>query len=91
VQVDHELRQCAVQARNWAVQNGKACAGKLGCGLKVQTSADYTQSFMVFDLEIEHTRSDPAPHLYVVVLIGADWYAGAGKLGTASTISSSSA
>ncbi|MNI80810.1 hypothetical protein D3C73_1373730 [compost metagenome] len=76
MQVDHELRQGAVQARNRAVQNGKAGAGQLGCGLKVQTSADFTQRYMIFDLEIEHSRSAPAAHLYVVILIGANRYAG---------------
>ncbi|MNV47999.1 hypothetical protein D3C71_1398860 [compost metagenome] len=81
VQVDHELRQGAVQACDRATQHSEAGAGQLGCGFEVQATADFAQGNMVLDLEVEGFRGAPAAHFDVVVFARPDRYAGVRQVG----------
>ncbi len=72
MQVDHELRQCAMQPRDRATQQRKARAGQLGGGFKVQPAELFAEGNVVFDFEIELSRRAPAAHFDVVVFVLAD-------------------
>ncbi len=81
VQVDHELRQCAVQACDWAAQYGKTRARELGRRFEVQAAADFAQGDVVLDLEIERIGGAPATHFDVLVFAGTDRHTGIGQVG----------
>lgn len=72
MQVDHELRQGAMQAGDRAAHEGEARAGKLGGGLEIQPAVPFTEGDMVLYLEIEGLRRAPATHFDVGVLVGTD-------------------
>ncbi len=80
VQVDHELRQGAVQACDRAAQHGKTGARQLGCSLEVQAAADLAQGDVVLDLEIERTRGTPTAHFDVVIFTGTNRHTGIGQV-----------
>ena len=79
VQVDHELRQGAVQRAIGPRSTAKR-AGQLGSGLEVQASAEFTQGNVVLDVEIEGLGA-PTAHFNVVVFAGTDRYAGIRQVG----------
>ncbi|MNG94387.1 hypothetical protein D3C79_533980 [compost metagenome] len=81
VQVDHELRQGAVQAGDRAAQHGKACARQLGGGFEVQATADFAKGDVVLDFKIEGLRRAPTTHFDVVVFAGTDRHAGVRQVG----------
>jgi hypothetical protein len=66
--VEHELRQCAVQAGNVALQHGEAGAGQLGTGVEIQAQrgADID---VVFHFEVELARHARTAYFYIVVLV----------------------
>ncbi|CRD57893.1 hypothetical protein BN126330174 [Stenotrophomonas thermophila] len=70
MQVDHELGQRTVQARDRAAQHGEARTGQLGRGLAVQPAIAGAQFDVVEHLEVELARGTPARLLDVVALIG---------------------
>ncbi|MNR00315.1 hypothetical protein D3C85_1160840 [compost metagenome] len=72
VQVDHELRQGTVQARNRTAQQGKAGAGQLGGGFEIQPAVLLAQGDVVLDREIEGSRRAPAAHFDVAVFVIAN-------------------
>ncbi|MNN05903.1 hypothetical protein D3C81_1186780 [compost metagenome] len=69
VQVDHELRQGAVQTGNRPAHQGETGAGQARGGLEVQPAMLLAEGHMILNGEIERLRSAPAAHLDVVVLI----------------------
>ena len=81
MQVDHELRQGAVQAGDRAAQQGKARAGELGRGLEVQPAVALAEGDVVLDLEVELARGAPAAHFDVAVFVFTDRYAGVRQVG----------
>ncbi|MOA02415.1 hypothetical protein D3C78_1218660 [compost metagenome] len=74
VQVDHELRQGAVQTGNRAAQQGETGAGQLGGGFEVQPAELLAQGDVVLNREIEGSRGAPAAHFDVAVFVFADRY-----------------
>jgi len=81
VQVDHELRQGAVQAGDRATQHGKTGARQLGCGLEVQATADFAEGDVVLDYEVKGGRRTPTAHFDVVIFAGTNRYAGVRQVG----------
>ena len=72
VQVDHELRQGAMQTGDGAAQQGETRARQLGSGLEVQPAVLLAEGDVILDLEIEAARGAPTRHLDVAVFIGAN-------------------
>ena len=70
VQVDHELRQRAVHAGDGATQQGKARAGELGGGFKVQPAMLLAQGDVILNREIKAAWRAPARYLNVALFIG---------------------
>ncbi len=68
VQVQHELRQGAVQPRQRAVHDGEARAGDLAGGLAVQLAQRLPQRHVVLCGKIEFGRLAPAGDLDIVLL-----------------------
>src|SRR3546814_7613381 len=69
MQVEHELRQRAVQARELAAQHGEARAGQLRSGIAVEPAVAGAELDVVEHLEIEAARRAPARLLDVVRLV----------------------
>ncbi|MCY1355577.1 hypothetical protein D9M69_420070 [compost metagenome] len=72
VQVDHELRQRAVQTGDRPAQQGETRARQLGGGLEVQPAVLLAEGDVVLDREIEGARAAPTAHFDVVVLVVAE-------------------
>ncbi|MCY1415179.1 hypothetical protein D9M71_306520 [compost metagenome] len=81
MQVDHELRQGAVQTGNRATQQGEAGTRELVGSFEVQAAADFAEGDVVLDFEVEGLRRAPAAHFDVVVFTGTDRYAGVRQVG----------
>ncbi|MCW0417619.1 hypothetical protein NB689_003373 [Xanthomonas sacchari] len=81
VQVQHELRQGAVQARDRPTQHGEARARQLGRRLAVQPAVACAEFDMVLDLEIEAARGAPALQFDVVGLVLAGGHIGLRQVG----------
>ncbi|MNN63944.1 hypothetical protein D3C81_1793570 [compost metagenome] len=72
VQVEHELRQGAMQTGDRAAHQRETRAGELGRGLEVEPAVLFAKSDVVLDLEVELARDSPAAHLDVLLLTAAD-------------------
>ena len=86
LQVQHELRQCAVQARDGPAHERKARAGQLGACFKVQAQR-FAQLDMVAHGKVERARRQamrrPAAHFLVGGFVGAHGHAGVRQVGHA--------
>jgi len=69
VQVEHELRERAMQARERAVHHGEACARDAPGGLEVEPAARRAEGDVVLRLEVERARCSDASHLDVRGLV----------------------
>ena len=74
VGVEHELRQCAVQAGDLAFHDGEAGAGECRAAFKVQAQG-CAQINVVFDVEIKCARCADAAHFDVFRFVFAGGYA----------------
>ena len=83
VQVEHELRQCAMQPRQLPAQHGEARTTQLGRGFAIQPAAARAEFDMVLHLEIECARRAPAVLLDVLRLIGTQRHRVIGNVGDA--------
>ena len=81
VQVQHELGQGPVQARQRAAQHGETGAAELGGGVAVEPAVAGAQLDVVLHREIEGARRAPAKHFEVVLFVGAGRHAGVGQVG----------
>ena len=68
LQVQHELRERAVQPRRRAAQEGEARARELDAHLKVQPQW-HTNVHMVFDFKGHGCGRTPAAHFNIAVLV----------------------
>ena len=75
VQIQHELRQRAVQMGNLAFHHHKTRAGQLNRCRKVQARVHFAQRHVIAHFEVKLTRRTPAFHFNVVVFIFADRHA----------------
>ena len=83
VRVEHELRQCALHARDRARQHGEARRGETRARLEIDAAQQLTEVDVVTRLEVERARLAPAPDLDVVVLAGAVGHRVVGQVGQA--------
>lgn len=72
VQIDHELRQGAMQAGDRPTHQGEAGAGQLGGGLEIQPTVLLAQGDMILHREVEGLRRAPAANLDVLFLVRTD-------------------
>ena len=68
VQVQHELRQRALQRSQRAAQQAEAGTGDLGGRFEIQSTQRLAQVHVIARREVEGRRRAPAAHLDVVVL-----------------------
>jgi hypothetical protein len=80
VQVDHELRQRPVQARQGALQDREARARHAACRLELKAAKGLAELEMLLYLEGEGLRLAPAAHFLVRALVGADGNVGVGQV-----------
>ena len=71
VQIQHELRQCAMQAGQLPTQHGEARTRQLGGGFAIQPAMACAQFHVILDLKVEHTRAAPAVLLNIAMFITA--------------------
>ena len=71
VQVQHELRQRAVQAGNLTLHHHKTGTGELDAVLEVHALGRFTQIDVIAHWEAELARGAPAAYFHVVVLVAA--------------------
>src|SRR3546814_3191045 len=83
MQVEHELRQRAVQARELAAQHGEARAGQLRPGVAVEPAVAGAELDVVEHLEVEAARRAPARLLDVLRLVLAGRHRVVGQVGDA--------
>ncbi|MNV17527.1 hypothetical protein D3C71_1083190 [compost metagenome] len=83
VQVEHELAQRTVQARDLAAQHGETRAGQLGSGLRIQAAVAGAQLDVIQHREIERARGAPAQLLDVLAFILAGRHIGRRQVGDA--------
>ena len=83
VQVEHELRQRAVQARDAAAQHGEARAGQFRTSLAVEPTVARAQFHVVAHRKIERARRAPAVLLDVTRLVRALGHIGSRQIGDA--------
>ncbi len=72
VQIDHELRQGAMQAGDRPTHQGEAGAGQFGGGLEIQPTVLLAQGDMILHREVEGLRRAPAANLDVLFLVRTD-------------------
>src|SRR3546814_2516836 len=84
MQVEHELRQRAVQARELAAQHGEARAGQLRPGVAVEPAVAGAELDVVEHLEVEAARRAPARLLDVLRLVLAGRHRVVGPVGARS-------
>ena len=70
LQIQHELGQRTVQARDLALHHGKAGTGELDAGFEVQADGR-AQIDVILDLEVEIPRRAEAAHFHIAFLVGA--------------------
>ena len=74
VRIQHELRQCAVQAGDLAFHDGKARAGKFRTAFKIQTQR-LAQINMVFDFKVKFARRTDFADFNVFSFVFTDGHA----------------
>jgi len=72
VQVEHELRECAMQMGELAAQHGEARAGELCACFAIEPAVAFAEDDVVLYFEIEVARGAPAGDFGVVVFVLAD-------------------
>jgi hypothetical protein len=83
MQVEHELRERAVQARELTLENDEAAPGQPATETEVHGIAHGAEIHVVLWLEIEAGRLAPLALLAVVVLVVAGGHALVGQVGNA--------
>ncbi|CCJ83722.1 hypothetical protein BN133_99 [Cronobacter dublinensis 582] len=69
MQIEHELRQRAVQTGNLPFHHDKTGAGQLNGAREIKPAMHFTEGDMIAHVEIELTRRAPAAHFHVVAVI----------------------
>ncbi len=69
MQIQHKLRQRAVQACQLALHDHKARTGQLHGGGKIQPSVHFAQRDVIANVKIELARGSPAADFNVVVFV----------------------
>ena len=72
VQIQHELRQGAVQTGQLAFHHHEARTGELNGGGKIQPAVHFTQRHVIAHVKIELARRAPAADFNVVVFVTAN-------------------
>ena len=72
VGVEHELRQCAMQAGEPALQQREARTGNLGGRCKIELPECFTHIGVILDCKIEATRRSPAFDFNIAGLVAAE-------------------
>src|SRR5690242_3227849 len=72
MQVQHEVRERAMQVRELSAQYGEARAGQFRAGLAIQPIVAGAEFDMILYLEIERSRRTPTRHLDVFGFVLAD-------------------
>ena len=72
VQIQHKLRQRAVQVSNLTFHYHEARTGQLNRSRKVQARVHFAQRHVIAHLEVKLARRTPAFHFNVVVFVFAD-------------------
>ena len=71
MQIQHKLRQRAVQTRQLALHDHKARTGQLHGGGKIQPPVHFAQRHVIANVKIKLARRTPAADFNVVIFVAA--------------------